>query len=274
MLKLFKKTNENFENENIKNPPTNDSYPIIATLFADKRFNSYKIDVPSLSLTILDLIDKNQIKCEINWDNSHYVGSKLNEADFEVMKNITLRIVSKGELKTSESLAINLLKKMNKSKKFNLKEMYKQSKNVAVANNFKNDFIEFKKAVENENDFDSKNYKDILLNGKFTTKGKEIKKGWKNFQDYLKSEELTKMHPPESVSENSSQIIYAACFNIEKDALNIRENNSTLCDFIDKDGCKLLNAIFNNTLSNVNEKSKGTGIFYGVNDKYTIPGGG
>ena len=74
--------------------------------------------------------------------------------------------------------------------------------------------------------------------------------------------------------ENSSQIIYAACFNIEKDALELRENNSELCDFIDKDGYKLLNMIFDNALSNVNEKSKGTGIFYGVNDKYTIPGGG
>ena len=274
MLNLFKKTNHNIENENIKNPPSADSYPIITTLFANKRFNNHNIDVSSLSLTILDLMNKNQIKCEIDWNKSHNVGNKLNEDDFEVMKKITLRIVSKGELKTSETLAINILKKMNKSKKFNLKDMYKQSKNVTVANNFNNDFIEFKKAVENENRFDSKNYKDVLANGKFTSKGKEIKKEWKNFQNYLKSEELTKKYPPESTDENSAQIIYAACFNIEKNALDLRENDSTLCNFIDKDGYKLLNIIFNNTLSNVSEKSKGTGIFYGVNDKYTIPGGG
>ena len=37
---------------------------------------------------------------------------------------------------------------------------------------------------------------------------------------------------------------------------------------------KLLNIIFNNALLNVTEKRKGNGIFYGVNDKYTIPGGG
>ena len=35
-----------------------------------------------------------------------------------------------------------------------------------------------------------------------------------------------------------------------------------------------LNIIFNNALLNVTEKRKGNGIFYGVNDKYTIPGGG
>ncbi len=85
---------------------------------------------------------------------------------------------------------------------------------------------------------------------------------------------MTGKYPPESADENTSQIIYAACFNIEKDASNIRDNNSVVCNFIDKDGYKLLNLIFDNALSNVSEKSKGTGIFYGVNDKYTIPGGG
>ena len=44
--------------------------------------------------------------------------------------------------------------------------------------------------------------------------------------------------------------------------------------FNDQDGYKILNIIFNNTLSHVSEKSKGDGIFYGVNNKYTIPGGG
>ena len=85
---------------------------------------------------------------------------------------------------------------------------------------------------------------------------------------------MTEKYPPESVEENSMQALYGACFDIEKDALNIRENNTPLTDFIDKDGYKLLNIIFNNALRNVNTKRKGTGIFYGVNDKYTIPGGG
>ena len=61
--------------------------------------------------------------------------------------------------------------------------------------------------------------------------------------------------------------------DIEKGALEIRENDTPLSDFIDKDGYKLLNIIFNNALLNVSEKRKGNGIFYGVNDKYTIPGG-
>ncbi|WP_405268190.1 DUF2207 family protein [Methanobrevibacter sp.] len=271
MLGLNKK---NAENKNIKNPPSDDSYPIVATLFRNKRLNNREIDIPCLSLTILNLINENQIKCEINYGNSYNINGKPNEDDLEVMKNITLRIANKGELKTSESIAINLLKRMNNSKKFNLKDMYKQSKNTAVANNFYKDFYSFKEAVENENNYDSKDYKDILANGKFSDKGKDIKRQWKSFQDYLKSEELTGKYPPESADENATQIIYAACFNIEKDASGLRDNNSTVCNFIDKDGYKLLNLIFDNALSNVSKKSKGTGIFYGVNDKYTIPGGG
>ena len=85
---------------------------------------------------------------------------------------------------------------------------------------------------------------------------------------------MTEKYPPESVLENSTQVIYGSCFDIEKDVLKIRENNTPLTDFIDKDGYKLLNIIFNNALLNVTEKRKGDGIFYGVNDKYTIPGGG
>ena len=95
-----------------------------------------------------------------------------------------------------------------------------------------------------------------------------------NFQIYLKSKDLTNHYPPQSLEENSTQILYSASFDIEKDALNIRQNNSQLTDFIDKDGYKLLNMIFNNALDNVTEKRNGDGVFYGVNEKYTIPGGG
>jgi len=202
------------------------------------------------------------------------VGKKLTPQDMEVMKKITVRIANKGELKTSETMAINLLKNLNKNKKFNLKSMAKQTNNSSIANKFEKDFDEFVKSLKNENGYDGENYKDILQNGKFTGNGKEIKKEWKNFQNYLKSNDLTEKYPPESVDENSAQIIYGACFGIEKDALNIRENNTVLTDFIDKDGYKLLNIIFNNALLNVTEKRKGDGIFYGINDKYTIPGGG
>ena len=163
---------------------------------------------------------------------------------------------------------------MNKNKKFNLKSMAKQSSNSSVANKFENDFNDFVKAIKNENGYDGENYKDILQNSKLTGKGKELKKEWKKFQDYLKSKELTEKYPPQSVGQNSMQILYAASFDLEKDALRVRENNSPLTDFIDKDGYKLLNIIFNNALLNVSEKRKGDGIFYGVNDKYTIPGGG
>ena len=262
--------NNNPVNENIKNPPSDDSYPMVSILFSKNK----GIGVNALSLTILDLINNDQIKCDIDLDDSYDVGKKLTPQDMEVMKKITLRIANKGELKTSETLAINLLKNMNKNKKFNLKAMAKQSNNSSIANKFEKDFNEFVKALKNENEYDGENYKDILLNGKLTSKGKDIKKEWKNFQDYLKSNDLTEKYPPESVLENSTQVIYASCFDIEKDSLSIRENNSSLTDFIDKDGYKLLNIIFNNALLNVSEKRKGDGIFYGVNDKYTIPGGG
>ena len=262
--------NNNQVNENIKNPPSDDSYPMVSILFSKNK----GIGVNALSLTILDLINNDQIKCDIDLDDSYNVGKKLTPQDMEVMKKITLRIANKGELKTSETLAINLLKNMNKNKKFNLKAMAKQSNNSSIANKFEKDFNEFVKALKNENEYDGENYMDILQNGKLTGKGKDIKKEWKNFQDYLKSSDLTEKYPPESVLENSTQVIYASCFDIEKDTLNIRENNSSLTDFIDKDGYKLLNIIFNNALLNVSEKRKGDGIFYGVNDKYTIPGGG
>ena len=262
--------NNNPVNENIKNPPSDDSYPMVSILFSKNK----GIGVNALSLTILDLINNDQIKCDIDLYDSYDVGKKLTPQDMEVMKKITLRIANKGELKTSETLAINLLKNMNKNKKFNLKAMAKQSNNTSIANKFEKDFNEFVKALKNENEYDGENYRDILLNGKLTGKGKDIKKEWKNFQDYLKSSNLTEKYPPESVLENSTQVIYASCFDIEKDSLSIRENNSSLTDFIDKDGYNLLNIIFNNALLNVSEKRKGDGIFYGVNDKYTIPGGG
>ena len=262
--------NKNPENENIKNPPSDDSYPIVSILFS----KSNKIDINALSLIVLDLINKDQIKCDIDLEDSYEVGKKLTPQDMEVMKKITLRIANKGELKTSETMAINLLKNLNKNKKFNLKSMAKQTNNSSIANKFEKDFDEFVKSLKNENGYDGENYKDILQNGKFTGTGKEIKKEWKNFQNYLKSNDLTEKYPPESVDENSAQIIYGACFGIEKDALNIRENNTVLTDFIDKDGYKLLNIIFNNALLNVTEKRKGDGIFYGINEKYTIPVGG
>lgn len=263
-------TNKNQYDENIKNAPSDDSYPMISILYAKNK----ALGANALSLTILDLINKGQIKCDIDLEDSYEVGKKLTPDDMEVMKNITLRIANKGELKTSETAAINLLKNMNKNKKFNLKAMAKQSNNTSIANKFEKDLNEFVNAIENENGYDGKNYKDILKNGKLTSKGKEIKKEWKTFQDYLKSKDLTEKYPPESDDENSMQIQYGACFDIEKDALKIRENNTPLTNFIDKDGYKLLNIIFNNALLNVSEKRKGNGIFYGVNDKYTIPGGG
>lgn len=267
---MFGLGNNTHEDENIRNPPSDDSYSMIQILFS----RSNEISVKTLSLTILDLIKKDQIKCDIDLNESYEVGKKLTLEDMEVMKRITLRIANKGELKTSETAAIKLLKTMNKSKKFNLKAMAKQTNTTSVANRFEKDLSEFVKAIENENDYDGENYADILENGKLTKKGKELKKEWKSFQDYLKSESLTEKYPPQSSDENSMQIIYGCCFDIEKDALKARESNTPLTDFIDKDGYKLLNIIFNNALLNVNTKRKGTGIFYGVNDKYTIPGGG
>ena len=269
MVEMLGLSNKNTENGNIKNIPSEDSYPMISILFTKNN----AIGANALSLTILDLINQDQIKCDIDFDDSYEVGKKLTPKDMEIMKKITLRIANKGELKTSETYAINLLKNMNKNKKFNLKSMAKQSNNSSIANKFEKDLAEYVKAIKNENDYDGKNYRDILNDGKLTSKGNDLKMEWTHFQDYLKSKDLTKKYPPQSVEENSMQIIYGACFDIEKDALKIRENNTALTDFIDKDGYKLLNIIFNNALLNVTEKRKGDGIFYGANDKYTIPGG-
>ena len=262
--------NQKEYDESIKNYPSDDSSAIISTIFA----NNNKIGVDSLSLTILDLIKDDQIKCDIDLTESYEIGNSLTSKDMEAMKEITLRIANKGELKTSESLAIKLLKNMAKNKKFNLKFLAKQSNKSSICDKFAEDFNAFVKAFQNENEYDGKNYKNILKDGKLTQEGKELKEEWKNFQVYLKSKDLTEKYPPETALENSQQIVYAACFDLEREALKNRENNSPLTDFIDKEGYEFLNIIFNNALSNVPEKRKGDGIFYGVNDKYTIPGGG
>ena len=169
--------------ENIKNIPSDDSYPMISILFSKKD----AMGVNALSLTVLDLINKSQIKCDIGLEGSYEVGKKLTPQDMEVMKKITLRIANKGELKTSETRAINLLKNMNKNKKFDLKSMAKQSNNSSIANKFEKDFNEFVESFKNENGYNGKNYKDFLENAKLTSKGKEVKKEWKDFQTYLKS---------------------------------------------------------------------------------------
>lgn len=164
--------NKKHATEEIRNPPSDDSYSMIQALFAKNK----EIGIYTLSLTILELINQEQIKCDIDLDESYDVGSKLTSEDMEVMKKITFRIANKGELKTSETLAINLLKNMNKNKKFNLKFMAKQSNNPSIANKFEKDLEEFAKAIENENEYDGKNYRDLLENGKLTSKGKELKK--------------------------------------------------------------------------------------------------
>ena len=102
--------NKNQADETIKNIPSDDSYPMISILFS----KNDKMGVGALSLTILDLIDKGQIKCDIDLEDSYEVAKKLTAEDTEVMKEITLRIANRGELKTSETQAIKLLKNMNK----------------------------------------------------------------------------------------------------------------------------------------------------------------
>ena len=67
-------------------------------------------------------------------------------------------------------------KGLNKNRKFNLKAMAKQSNITSIANKFAEDFNEFVKALKNESGYDGENYKDLLEEGKLTSKGKEIKK--------------------------------------------------------------------------------------------------
>lgn len=54
---MFGLSSKNQENENIRNPPTDDSYPVVALLFS----KNDGIGVNALSLTVLDLINKGQI---------------------------------------------------------------------------------------------------------------------------------------------------------------------------------------------------------------------
>lgn len=51
---MFNGKNKNSEDANIKNPPSSDAYPIIATLFTNKRFGKNEIAINSLSLHCLN----------------------------------------------------------------------------------------------------------------------------------------------------------------------------------------------------------------------------
>ena len=67
--------NKNQYDENIKNPPSDDSYPMISILFAKNN----QVSVNALSLTILDLINKDQIKCDVDLDDSFLRVSAFNQ---------------------------------------------------------------------------------------------------------------------------------------------------------------------------------------------------
>ena len=90
--------NNNHYDENIRNPPSDDTYHMVSVLFAKNN----NVEANLLSLTVLDLISNDQIKIDIDMRDSYEVGKKLTPQDMEVMKKITLRIANKGELKTSE----------------------------------------------------------------------------------------------------------------------------------------------------------------------------
>ena len=70
--------------ESIKEIPSDDSYPMVSILFSKDN----GIDVNALSLTVLELINRNQIRCDIDLDDSYEVGKKLTNKDMEVMKGI------------------------------------------------------------------------------------------------------------------------------------------------------------------------------------------
>ena len=74
--------------ENIKNIPSDDSYPMISIIKSKKD----AMGVNALSLTVLDLINKSQIKCDIGLEGSYEVGKKLTPQDMEVMKKIAAHI--------------------------------------------------------------------------------------------------------------------------------------------------------------------------------------
>ena len=61
--------NKKHATEEIRNPPSDDSYSMIQALFAKNK----EIGIYTLSLTILELINQEQIKCDIDLDESYDV---------------------------------------------------------------------------------------------------------------------------------------------------------------------------------------------------------
>ena len=84
--------------ETIRNVPSDDSYPMVAILFSKNN----GIGVNALSLTVLDLINNDQIKCDIDLEDSYEVGNKLAPNDMEVLKKLGLNVTCEPKYQIKE----------------------------------------------------------------------------------------------------------------------------------------------------------------------------
>lgn len=235
-----------FKKSVLTKAPSDDSFPIVEALFYSR---NHQLSTHSLSLTILELIKEDVIIVDVGEND-------------DLMVALSFRITNRKTDSLSQKLALDILKSISNSKKFTLKDLYKKIKNPVIAKKFGQLFLKFQKALASENNYSS-NYKNILQDKKLTNEGKNLKKDWKAFKNYLTSD----------AGINDENIMYSACFGVCKNITKNKTSDTQLFEFVKHDGYELLNKIFSEAISNIKTK-KGDGLFWDINDKYTIPGGG
>ena len=264
--------------------PSDETYPIVNLLFQKKLFKSKEISTDSLIINCLNLIDIGRIEIDmaeeiknIKLSNNPILKKGQSEKEMELMKNIKFKINSKEmkKLNHSEQIILKMFKDINKNHEFDLKSMYERMAKDKVAINFAKYFIDYTKALEHENKYNDKNYKDIIQEGEFTLKGNESNKKWQEFKNNLKSNK--EFYQKEELFDK--YLIYGRCFEIEKSIIkNIEKTNpdfeSNLFNFLKHNGNELLKLIFDKGISNSKIEIKGDGSVPIGNSKYFVPGFG
>ena len=280
------------ENTNI-NPdiPSDEDYALINLLFQSKILKSREINTNSLTISCLDLIERERINVNINEDigpikinkNPIFKTKSQFEKELEIMENILFKINSKQmkKLNQRDQIILNMFKDINKTHEFNLKSMHEKILKKEVAIKFTEYFNDYVKSMERENKYSQENYKDIVNNGDYTLEGNKLSKEWKEFKNQIKSNKAYYSLNEESDKQDilDKYLIYGRCFEIEKSVLKNIENNhpdyrSELFDFLKYDGADLLKIIFDKGISNGKIERKGDGSVPVGNSKYFVPGFG
>lgn len=269
--------------------PNDDDYVLVNLIFQKKQLKPDAINTNSLAISSLNLISEGRIKIGLN-ENINSVKLSKNhlfktkgqlEKELELMENIRFTINSKNmkKLNQKDQTILKMFKDINKTHEFDLKSMYEKMLNKEVAIRFSKHFNDYVKSIRMENKFRDEAYKDIIQDGRFSLKGNQIDKDWKDFKKQLKSKDTYSKMDNESMKILDKYLIYGRCFEIEDNVLkNIKSTNpdydSDLFNFLILGGSDLLKLIFDKGMQNSKIERKGDGSVPVGNSKYFVPGFG